>query len=422
MSGRVYQIENSRQVLERGGSLRPRGFDAYRIGRNVFLLGLVSFFTDISAEMVATILPIYLIYSIGLSPLQFGVVDGIYQGAAAVARLAGGFFADRTRRHKEVATVGYALSAATKLALLAAGTWGSISTVVGVDRVGKGIRTAPRDALISLSTRADSLGQAFGVHRALDTAGAMLGPLVAFGILALAQNPYDAVFVVSFLAAVVGLAIMVLFVQNRPVAQPRAPRLTVRSAAAMLRHPRLRALVVVGTVLSLMTISDGFVYLSLQQRGVIPLSVFPLLYVGTALAYMTLAVPVGRLADIVGRARVFLGGYVLLLGAYAMLIAGAPDVATVTLVLLLFGAYYAATDGVLPAMASSVVPAEARATGLAVVATGVGTARLVASLAVGAMWTVVGIETTLVVFTALLAAGIVLASVVLIRTQAGPGA
>lgn len=412
----MYQVENSRQVLERGSALRPRVVDRHRIGRNVFLLGLVSFFTDISAEMVATVLPIYLIYAVGLSPLQFGVVDGIYQGAAAVARLAGGFFADRTRRHKEVAAAGYGLSAATKLALLAVGSWGSISAVVGIDRVGKGIRTAPRDALISLSARAESLGQAFGVHRALDTAGAMLGPLVAFGLLALAQDPYDAIFVVSFLFAVIGLAIMVLFVQNRPVAQPRAPRLTARAATAMLGQRRFRVLVVAGTLLSLMTISDGFFYLSLQQRDVIPLSAFPLLYVGTALIYMSLAVPFGRIADAVGRTRVFLGGHVLLLGAYALLFAGAPDGATVVLVLLFFGAFYAATDGVLPAMASSAVAAEARATGLAVVATGVGTARLVASLAVGAMWTLVGLETTLVVFSILLAMGIVAAAVMLSRT------
>lgn len=412
----MYQIENSRQVLERGSSLRPRAFATSHIGRNVVLLGLVSFFTDISAEMVATILPIYLVYSIGLTPLQFGVVDGIYQGAAAVARLAGGFFADRSRRHKEVAATGYALSAVTKLALLAVGTWGAISAVIGIDRVGKGIRTAPRDALISLSARPDGLGQAFGIHRALDTAGAMLGPLLAFGLLALATDPYDAVFVISFLFAVVGLAIMLLFVQNRPVAQPRT-RLTLRRASTLLRVRSFRSIVAVGTLLSLATISDGFVYLALQQRDVIPISAFPLLFVGTALTYMALAVPLGRLADAVGRKRVFLAGHILLFCVYALLLAEAPGAVIVPAVLLLFGAYYATTDGVLPAIASSTIGSEARATGLAVVATGVGTARLLASLAVGALWTWVGLETTLVIFSGLLAATVVAATVVLTRTR-----
>ena len=410
----MYQIENSRQVLERGFSLP-------KVSRNVLLLGLVSFFTDISAEMVATILPLFLIYSVGLTPFAFGVIDGIYQGGTAVARLAGGFVADRTRRHKEVAAAGYAISAVSKLALLATGTWGSVAGVIAVDRAGKGLRTAPRDALISLSSRPESLGQSFGVHRALDTAGAMLGPLVAFALLALMVDPFEAVFVLSFLLAVVGLAILVLFVRNTPVARPGGTRLTLRKAGAILKVRPFRSLVGVGTLLGLVTVSDGFMYLALEQRDVIPIAAFPLLYVGTALTYMVLAVPVGRLADSIGRRRVFLGGYVLLLGAYALLLVDLPGALTVTLVLLLFGAYYAATDGVLPALASTTIAPDTRATGLAVLATGTGTARLVASLAVGAVWTWAGLDEAFLLFAALLAVALVLAAVVLqrsIRTEA----
>ena len=193
--------------------------------------------------MVVTILPLFLIYSVGLTPFAFGVVDGIYQGGTAVARLAGGFVADRTRRHKEVAAAGYAISAVSRLALLATGTWAAIAAVIAVDRAGKGLRTAPRDALISLSSRPESLGQSFGVHRALDTAGAMLGPLVAFALLALMVDPFEAVFVLSFLFGVIGLAILLLFVRNRPVAVPGAPRLTLRKAGAILQVRPFRSLV-----------------------------------------------------------------------------------------------------------------------------------------------------------------------------------
>ena len=405
----MYQIENSREVLERGFSLP-------KVSRNVLLIGLVSFFTDISSEMVVTILPLYLIYSVGLTPFAFGVVDGIYQGGTAVARLAGGFFADRTRRHKEVAAAGYAISAVSRLALLATGTWAAIAAVIAVDRAGKGLRTAPRDALISLSSRPEQLGQSFGVHRALDTAGAMLGPLVAFALLALMVDPFEAVFVLSFLFGVIGLAILLLFVRNRPVAVPGAPRLTLRKAAAILKVRPFRSLVGVGTLLGLVTVSDGFMYLALEQRDVIPMSAFPLLYVGTALVYMVLAVPVGRLADSIGRRRVFLAGYVLLLGAYGFLLADLPGALTVPLVLLLFGAYYAATDGVLPALASTTIVPAARATGLAVLATGTGVARLVASLVVGAVWTWAGLETTLALFAGMLAVALVLAALVLRRS------
>ena len=405
----MYQIENSREVLERGFSLP-------KVSRNVLLIGLVSFFTDISSEMVVTILPLYLIYSVGLTPFAFGVVDGIYQGGTAVARLAGGFVADRTRRHKEVAAAGYAISAVSRLALLATGTWAAIAAVIAVDRAGKGLRTAPRDALISLSSRPEQLGQSFGVHRALDTAGAMLGPLVAFALLALMVDPFEAVFVLSFLFGVIGLAILLLFVRNRPVAVPGAPRLTLRKAAAILKVRPFRSLVGVGTLLGLVTVSDGFMYLALEQRDVIPMSAFPLLYVGTALVYMVLAVPVGRLADSIGRRRVFLAGYVLLLGAYGFLLVDLPGALTVPLVLLLFGAYYAATDGVLPALASTTIVPAARATGLAVLATGTGVARLVASLVVGAVWTWAGLETTLALFAGMLAVALVLAALVLRRS------
>ncbi len=405
----MYQIENSRQVLE-------RGFNLPKVSRNVFLIGLVSFFTDISSEMVVTILPLFLIYSVGLTPFAFGVIDGIYQGGTAVARLAGGFFADRSRRHKEVAAIGYAVSTVSRLALLAAGTWAAIAAVIAVDRAGKGLRTAPRDALISLSSRPERLGESFGVHRALDTAGAMIGPLVAFALLAVMTDPFDAVFVVSFLFGVVGLAILLLFVRNRPVAVPGTPPLTVAKAAAILKVRSFRSLVGVGTLLGLVTVSDGFMYLALEQDDVIPMSAFPLLYVGTALVYMVLAVPVGRLADRIGRARVFLAGYVLLLGTYGLLLTDLPGTIVVPLVLGLFGAYYAATDGVLPALASTTVAPPARATGLAVLATGTGAARLVASLAVGAVWTWAGMETAFVLFAGMLAVALVIAALVLRRS------
>ena len=142
----MYPIESKNLQGLRGG--RWSG-----VGPNVFFLGLTSFLTDISSEMVASILPIYMVFVLRLTPLQIGVVDGLYQGAAALARLAGGLFADRWRRNREVAAAGYGLSALCKLGLLAVGSaWGPLSGVIALDRVGKGLRTAPRDALISLSS------------------------------------------------------------------------------------------------------------------------------------------------------------------------------------------------------------------------------------------------------------------------------
>ncbi|HEX8866660.1 MAG TPA: MFS transporter, partial [Lentzea sp.] len=154
------------------------------ISGNVVALGLVSLLTDVSAEMVTAVLPAYLVLGLHLSVLQYGALDGLYTGATALTRLLGGWVGDRTRRHKLTAGLGYALSAACKAGLLFAGRSAlAIGGVLVVDRMGKGLRTAPRDALIALSVPEKSLGRAFGVHRALDSAGAFAGPLVAIGVL-----------------------------------------------------------------------------------------------------------------------------------------------------------------------------------------------------------------------------------------------
>src|SRR3954452_23191531 len=167
----MYQVESSGALVRAQRVLTSRGRRA-RVSRTVLLLGLCSLLTDISSEMVATVLPLYLVSTLGFTPLQFGVVDGLYQGAGAFVRFGAGFVGDRWRRHKEVALLGYGLSTACKLALAAVGTgFGASSAIVLVDRAGKGIRTAPRDAMISLATPRERLGASFGVHRAMDTAG-----------------------------------------------------------------------------------------------------------------------------------------------------------------------------------------------------------------------------------------------------------
>jgi MFS family permease len=419
----MYQIQNSAQLFRGLRRLRSRERLVPGVGKAVFLLGLTSFFTDVSSEMVATVLPIYLVYTLGFTPLQYGLVDGLYQGAATVVRLASGLVGDRWRRHKEVAVLGYGLSALSRPLLLFAGGPAALSGVVVVDRIGKGIRTAPRDALISLNAKREALGSAFGVHRAMDTAGAMLGPLIAFSLLALAPDSFDTIFLVSFLVALVGLAVLVLFVENPPVDEDEAgpvavsaPPVSLRAAAGLLAAPRFRALVLVGIALALATVSDGFVYLGLQRRLDFDVTYLPLLYVGTALTYMFLAVPVGRLADRIGRGRVFLAGYLLLLLVYASLLVEWTGAAGVLLALLLLGTYYAATDGVLMALASAVLPPTLRGSGLALLTTGTTLSRLLSSVLFGAVWTAFGIRTAIVVFAIGLALAGLTAAVLLRRT------
>jgi MFS family permease len=392
-------------------------------------------FTDISAEMVVAVLPLYLVSVGGFSPLAFGVIDGIYNGAVALVGLASGFIGDRTKRHKEVAATGYGLSAFCKLLLMTVGTAVSaIGAVVLLDRLGKGIRTAPRDAMISLATPERQLGTAFGVHRALDTTGAMLGPLVAFALLAIAPLAFDSVFLVSFCMAILGLGILVLLVNPQraaaerdasegdgyprnggPAALPRPASL--RGAAGLLRIPRFRALVIAGGGLSLATASDAFIFLALHEELDLGTTLFPLLFVGSAGVYMVLAVPLGRLADRIGRGRVLISGYALLLTIYAALISPLGGWPLLVVALACLGTYYAATDGVLMALGSAVVPEEVRGSGLALLRTSTSIARLVASIAFGALWTLWGIDVAFVCFGVALVAATVMAVIALLSTR-----
>lgn len=387
----------SAQVDSEQGRRRGPG---HRIAPVVLVLGSVSLITDISSEMVAAVLPLYLVSTLGFTPLVFGTLDGVYNGVSALVQLTGGHLADRVRNHKLMAGLGYGLSALCKPLLLLVSSVGALGTVLALDRTGKGLRTAPRDAMISLSTPSGKQGRAFGVHRAMDTTGAMLGPLAAFFILRAAADGYDAVFGVSACIAVLGVLVLVLFVPGRrrgaqsesddAGAVDAPPPVRVREALALLRLPRLRAIAGCAALLGLTTVSDAFVYLLLQRRAGIGDEWFPLLPLGSAAVFLLLAVPLGALADRVGRRTVFVAGHISLLTGYALLLWAPETPALPFLVLALHGTFYAATDGVLPAALADIVPEQLRASGLAIVGTSQALARFCCSLAFGAAWTVWG--------------------------------
>lgn len=380
------------------------------VGRTVVVLGLVSLLTDVSSESVSAILPLYLTMVVGLSPVAYGLIDGLYQGVSALVRLGGGWLSDATDRPKWVAFLGYGLSAVARVFLLFASGAAGIAAVVTTDRIGKGIRTAPRDAMISTATPSEHLGRAFGVHRMLDTVGAALGPLIAFGLLVLVPDGYSVVLVVSLAFALAGVALLGLLgpdVRTRPHRTgPAAPPFRWRD----LGDRRLRPLLVVAGILGLLTVGDGFIYLALLDNGGVNVSWFPLFYVGTNLAYLLLAVPVGRLGDRVGRARVLVLGHLALVGAYlcAVLPTSTPAATIGTLVLL--GVFYAATDGLIAAMAGRLVPVQARTSGIAAAQTVVAVARMLASAGFGLLWFLLGPATAMTAVAALLATVVLVAT------------
>jgi MFS family permease len=384
----------------------PRGLRR-KVPGAVLAFGTVSLLTDISSESVAAVLPLYITAVLGMGPLAYGFFDGIYQGVSAAVRILGGWWADSTRRPKWVAFVGYFASAVSRVAMLFATGFGAITAVITTDRLGKGLRTGPRDALIATASDPADLGRNFGVHRAMDTFGALVGPLIAFAVLAsvpFGLGGFHSVFVFSAAFAVLGLVVLAVAVPDlrakEPVIQAEDVTVAVDAGEARRRRialrlsdlarPELRRVLIVAGLLGLVTVGDGFIYLALSDRGSVAATYFPLLFVGTNFAYLALAIPLGKLADRIGRGVVFLGGHALLLGVYALTASKIGGIGTIIVVLALLGTFYAATDGVLSALATQTVPEESRASGIAAAQTVVALTRFVSSVAFGLMWQLAG--------------------------------
>ncbi|MGW6934468.1 MFS transporter [Lentzea sp. NPDC054927] len=367
-------------------SSRPAKTDfRKRLPGTVFALGTVSLLTDISAEMITAFLPVYLLFTLQLGYAQFGLLDGIYTGATAALRLVGGAVSDKFRRPKAVAAAGYGLSAVTKIFFpLVGGSPFGIGALMAADRAGKGIRTAPRDAMISLATPEDRLGAAFGVHRSMDTFGALLGPLITFLLLAQIGMVPGPIFAVSAAFAVIGLIVLISFVRDTPTDKvPKGPRPSFKAGLNLLTDKHFRRTTLSAGMLGLATVSDAFVYVLVQKATNISLGWLPLLPLGTAVVFLTAAAPLGKLADKTGRWRMFLMGHGLLLGVYALLFIPEGGLGVAIAALLLHGLFYAATDGVLSAKVSESAPESLRASGLSVVQTGQALGRLVSSVAFG---------------------------------------
>jgi MFS family permease len=256
----------------------------------------------------------------------------------------------------------------------------------------------------------------------MDSAGAMLGPLIAFGVLVVAPARFDAVFVLSTLFAVLGLAVLALAVQGKARRAPRGgdpPAL--RTALGLVRDRRFAPLLLAAAGLSVASVSDALIYVGLQRSVEFEPAVFPLLFVVTAVVFMGLAIPCGQLADRVGRVPVLLAGHGMLLVSYCVLLAGTPGYWAVILCLVALGSYFAASEGVMTALASAVLPESLQASGIGMLITVVALGRLVSSLAFGALWLGVGLQQAALVFGVALVATMAIAAPLLVRSQRAAG-
>lgn len=395
--------------------------------RNIVLLGLVSLLTDISTEMVYPLLPFYLTLTLGASPAVLGLVEGLAESVASLLKVVSGRVSDRLRQRKALAIAGYSASTVGKLILYLAGSWGGVLAGRLADRFGKGIRTAPRDALVAESSPAGRTGWAFGLHRTMDTLGAAAGALLAWALFAglgrsAAPADFRSIFLVSLVPAFLGVVTLFWVRETAraheaagsrpaPTAGPSAPTAehagpTAPSAVPPAPNagpsgpsggkarpvgglkdldPRLVTLLVVTGVFTLGNSSNQFILLRAGQS--LGTSAALLVYVLFNAVYALVSWPAGGVADRIGKERVLILGFLMYAAVYGALAVGLGDRAwAYVLIFALYGVYSALTEGVAKALVADLSPPDLKATVLGLHATIVGLGLLPASLIAGLLW------------------------------------
>ncbi|HDH09970.1 MAG TPA: MFS transporter [Chloroflexi bacterium] len=353
---------------------------------NVIITGITSFLTDISSEMIYPLLPLYLTTQLGASPAIVGLIEGIAESLASLLKVFSGYISDRVQKRKGLAMLGYASSTVGKFLLFLSTSWVWVLGGRIVDRFGKGVRTAPRDALIADSTAKERRGRAFGLHRALDTAGAVVGVGLAYYFLTTRQGDYKAVFLYSLIPAALGVAVLSLARETKAVKATASERPLSFNWSAL--PTRLKAFLAVVLLFTLGNSSNQFLLLRAKNLGFTPESVL-LLYMAYNIIYALFSYPAGRLSDRIGRKSLLVAGYIF----YGLVYFGFALVREASYLWLLFaayGLYIALTEGVQKALMADLAPVELRATLIGLHATFVGIGLFPASFLAGVLWDAFG--------------------------------
>lgn len=355
--------------------------------RNIVFLGLVSFFADISSEMVYPLIPLYLTASFGATPVLVGIIEGIAESVASLLKVFSGYISDKYNRKKPLAFFGYASGLLYKLALLFVSSWVGILGARVIDRFGKGIRTAPRDVMVSESADKDHMGKAFGIHKAMDMAGSAIGTLLAFILLTqIGEGSYKTIFAVSILPVLFAL-FMFVFIKEKQGMREIKPREHFWKNIKQL-NGNLKLYLLVAFVFTLGNSSNTFLLLKANAIGFSTTDVI-LLYFLYNLVTALLAIPFGKRSDRVGRKRILIAGYLTFAAVYL----GFALVTTkwmLVAVFILYGFYTAMVTGVERAFIAEIAPQQLKGTMLGLHSTLVGIALLPASVIAGALWTTVG--------------------------------
>jgi MFS family permease len=388
------------------------------IPRGVWVLGFVSLLMDISSEMIHGLLPLYLTVGLGASALVVGVIEGIAEATALVVKVFSGTLSDRLRKRKWITAFGYGLAAFSK-PLFAIAT-GPLLVFVArfLDRIGKGIRGAPRDALIADLTPKEIRGAAFGLRQSLDTVGAVAGPLLAMALMLAWSDDFRKVFWVAVIPAILSF-LLIAFAVREPGAAPLPSK--EKSAPVKLDRRTMRALggafwavTAVGTALTLARFSEAFLILRSGDLGYDP-AYAPLVLVGMNVVYALTAYPVGKLADRMSRRTLLFIGIAFLVAADLVL--ALPTFAGLAVGVALWGLHMGFTQGLLAAMVAQSAPAELRGTAFGAFNLASGVSMLAASVLAGALWHYMGPAATFIAGAVLAALSLVIATLALRRTS-----
>lgn len=380
-----------------------------RLPRGVWVLGFVSLLMDISSEMIHSLLPLFLVGTLGVSVLAVGLIEGLAESTALITKVFSGALSDYLGRRKGLAVLGYALGALTKPVFALASSVGMVVAARFIDRVGKGIRGAPRDALLADITPPAIRGAAFGLRQSLDTVGAFAGPLLATGLMLAWANDFRAVFWVAVLPGVLAVGLLLLGVQEPERDRSRAAVNPIRREALARLGPAYWWVVVVGGVFTLARFSEAFLVLRASQLGV-PTAWVPLVMVAMSGVYAATAYPFGKLSDRLSHRSLLAAGLGVLIVADTVL-ALASSWLALGLGVVLWGVHMGMTQGLLAAMVADTAPADLRGTAYGFFNLLSGLAMLVSSALAGWLWSRYGSAVTFVAgagFAALTLLGMVL--------------
>ena len=359
------------------------------LNKNIIVLSVTSFFTDISSEMLYPVIPIFLTSVLGAPVPALGFIEGMAESTASIMKAFSGWVSDGIRKRKPFVVWGYFLSSIGKLLLFFAYAWPAVLIARFTDRLGKGVRTSPRDALLADSALAEYRGKAFGFHRAMDTLGACLGPLLALWLLIILKENIRQVFLIAFIPAILSVITLVLFLKEKPLNVTGTGSFSLSRLFDLKKFPvPFKRFLVVSCIFAIGNSSDAFLIIRSKDVG-LSLSLVILAYVVYNVSYSALSFPFGILSDKIDRKWVILGGFTVFAAVYF----GFGLHATRTSILVLFavyGFYMAMTDGVSKAYITDMVPQESRATAIGIYYCFTGILTLFASIIAGLLWSYIG--------------------------------